>query len=70
MTRLKMHGLKFLSANYHCIVCPAENDLKAQKEFDNWNSKRGMTVEAAKLAYVALVTKLVRDGGLLYDPPI
>nr|CAH0111018.1 unnamed protein product [Daphnia galeata] len=43
-------------------VRPAEDGSNARAQFDNWNSKRGMTGDDAKSAYVTLITRLMRNG--------
>ncbi len=37
---------------------PGMLDLKGRAKFDAWSTKKGLSKEAARAAYVALVTKL------------
>lgn len=41
---------------------PGLLDLKGRAKYDAWAARKGLTVEAAKTQYVALVGKLLRGG--------
>ena len=45
------------------IVRPGMLDLKGKAKWDSWESKKGMSSEAAKEAYVAKAAELVAKYG-------
>jgi hypothetical protein len=50
-------------SKFFCIVRPGMLDLKGKAKWDSWESKKGMSSEAAKEAYVAKAAELVAKYG-------